>query len=109
MKPSTDREAVTLILEAVVKAGRKLYSVTYPGASLDEGVRVRSVKRAIEEVMAVDDAYVVLSDGAWLRFVLGNDPEEVLCDHTVSLTSIVNPVVYPWWGMTYEYKEGDNT
>lgn len=102
MKPSNDREAVEAILEAVKKSGRPFYSVTYPGAGNDEEVRVRTVAEALAEVMNLDDAFVVLKDGAWLRFVLGNDPEEVLCDYTVSLEKTVDAVILPWWGYDFD-------
>jgi hypothetical protein len=30
-------------------------------------------------------------------FVYGNDPEEVVCDHGVSLSPILDPLTESWW------------
>jgi hypothetical protein len=52
-------------------------------------------------VCEVDEApvYCLLPDGStgWLFFVLGNDPEEVLNDHTVNVSHLVDPIIDPWW------------
>jgi hypothetical protein len=34
---------------------------------------------------------------AWVFFVLGNSPEEVICDHTVSLSYLIDPLTDGWF------------
>lgn len=56
----------------------------------------------IEHLTACDDStlYVRLPNGAGsshIYFVLGNDPEEVICDHGVSLSPVLDPLTAGWW------------
>ena len=56
----------------------------------------------MDAIMAVDDAFLVVNitpeRQGWVRFVLGNAPEEVICDHTVNLSSVIEPLTDSWWG-----------
>ena len=109
MKPSNDREAITLILEGMVKKGCSLVSVIDDTWNKDEVTVVTNVEQAVKLVTGVDEAFVRInlpdspvdltgqtSDG-YIYFVLGNDPEEVVCDHTVNLSEFIDPIVSPWW------------
>lgn len=89
-----ERTAIRKILKALETAGLDPTVVDYGDG---ETVEVSSVSEAVEEVMAVDEAFVVLSDGRWVRFVLGNEWFEVLCDHTASLSDIIDPVTEGWY------------
>lgn len=97
MKPSNDREAVTLILEGLVNAGHTIEYVN-DGEDL---YYTEDVAEAVQHVMDVDMAHVFLDlpDGGsgWVWFVLGNDPEEVAADYTVNLDPDLSSIVDPWW------------
>jgi hypothetical protein len=59
-------------------------------------------KEAIDAITAVDDATLFVRTPAgdynpWVRFVMGNDPEEVVCDHGVSLSPVLDPLTESWW------------
>jgi hypothetical protein len=103
MHPSTDREAVTLILQGLLDVG-----VTIRGGNNGEDPEdFTTLEAAVNYVFEVDvcTIYVALPElsesnnekRSHLFFVLGNDPEEVLCDHGVSLSPYVDPIVTPWW------------
>lgn len=97
MKPSNDREAITLILEGLTEKGIEPYEVY----DSEEMIKVHTVEEAVEAVTAVDDAsvYVRLPDGteSFIYFVQGNDPEEVACDYGVTLSEFIEPITDPWW------------
>lgn len=97
MKPSNDREAITLILDGLRAKGVTPYVVN----DGEDVVPVDSTAAAVEAITAVDEATVEVSlpDGreSFIFFVLGNDPEEVVCDHGVSLSEFIDPIVDPWW------------
>lgn len=104
MKPSNDREAITLILNGLTEAGCKVVSVCEDSWSPNDLTPVSSVEQAVELVTGVDEAvvYLTLPPGAtrestFIFFVLGNDPEEVACDYGVSLSPYIDPIVDPWW------------
>lgn len=101
MKPSNDREAVLLILQGMTAAGCQIDSVADDTWNPDELQFTSDPAEATEMVMAVDEAtvYIKLPNGqkSWVFFVLGNDPEEVACDHGVNLSPYIDPIVTPWW------------
>lgn len=92
--PKNDRSGIKKVLRALTEAGYKIKQVQYADG---ETVDVTTVKEAVEEVMGVDDAFVILDTGAWVRFVLGNDPSEVASDWTMSLDQIIDPLTRSWW------------
>lgn len=102
MKPSNDREAIDLILSGLSQKGISITEVIDDTWRPDERTVVTTVQEAIDLVTGVDEAYVFVltpeHEPGWIRFVLGNDPEEVVCDHTVNLSEFINPIVGPWWG-----------
>lgn len=104
MKPSNDKEAITLILKGLTKAGCKVTSVCEDSWNPNDLTAVSSVTEAVDMVTRVDEAvvYLDLPEGAerestFIYFVLGNDPEEVACDYGVSLSPYIDPIVEPWW------------
>lgn len=99
MKPSNDREAVTLILEGLVAKGHVIVEVQDDIWSGDPDDNVKTgndVAEAVKAVMAVDEAFVIFERG-YIYFVLGNDPEEVACDYTVNLDPDLSNITDPWW------------
>jgi hypothetical protein len=101
MKPSNDREAISLILGGIAKNGVKIVEVMQDTWCPDDLTPANDYEHATDLVCEVDEAYVyvILPNGlpGWLRFVLGNDPEEVLNNHTVNLSEFVDPITDPWW------------
>ena len=101
MKPSNDHEAITLILEGLSQKGLTITEVMDDTWCPDERTVVTTVQDAIDLACGVDEAYVYVltpdDQNGWIRFVLGNDPEEVVCDHTVNLSEFIDPIVNPWW------------
>lgn len=101
MRPSNDHEAITLILEGLSQKGVSITEVADDTWNLNERTVVTEVQEAIDLSTGVDEAYVFVltpdGDEGWIRFVLGNDPEEVVCDHTVNLSEFIDPIVNPWW------------
>lgn len=96
-KPTSDRAGIRQAIRALRNAGYELLEV-FDG---EETVKVSSEKKAIDAIMAVDDAtlFVTKNDGynPWVRFVMGNSPEEVICDHTVSLSPVLDSLMTSWW------------
>lgn len=101
MRPSNDREAITLVLEGITKAGCVIKGVIEDTWCPDDITFASDVTEAAALVTGVDEAYVHIqlpdNERAWIRFVLGNDPEEVVCDHTVNLSKYIDPITNPWW------------
>jgi hypothetical protein len=101
MKPSNDREAIGLILNGLQDQGFTDFQVVQDAWCPDEITDAKDADDATRLVCEVDEApvYCKFPDGAtgWLFFVLGNDPEEVLNDHTVNLSEFVDPIIDPWW------------
>jgi len=102
MKPSNDREAVSLILNGMVAVGHSIVEVADDTWNTDERQQTTDPNEATEMVMAVDEAYVFLNTpegtSGYIYFVLGNDPEEVACDYTTNLSPDLDNIVDPWWG-----------
>ena len=89
--PTTDSAGIRRVIRALVADGWKLEAV--------EDERVNSETVAVAEVLAYDDAYLHVSKGdetGWVRFVMGNSPEEVAADYTVNLTA-VEAETETWW------------
>src|SRR6478736_14263 len=98
MKPSNDREAVSLIIDGLIDRGVKITSVV---DAENEEFAYENKEQAMGELMSCDygTMNVELPDGTetWVWFVYGNDPEEVAADHGVSLSEYIDPIVSPWW------------
>ena len=96
--PTSDRAGVTQIVRALDEAGWIAMRVDYGDG---EYVTAHGVPETVDEVMAVDDAFVIVArrgtGEAWVRFVLGNDPEEVVADYTLSLEDVIGPITEGWW------------
>lgn len=114
--PSSDSAAIRQVVRAFKAAGVEPYYVEYGD---DEGEKVEgaSEQAIIDAIMAVDDAYLLVrlpvanpkkdryGDGepmyvkqeSHVRFVMGNEPEEVVCDYGVSLSFVLDPLTESWW------------
>lgn len=97
--PSSDQAGIRQTIRALRDAEHIVYGgndgeadVTYaPDASEDD---------IIADMTACDSStlWVRLPDGttSFVFFVLGNDPEEVICDHGVSLSPVLDPLTEKW-------------
>lgn len=94
--PTTDRGGIQQTIRALLASGHTL-SFVYDG---EDKVQVSTQGQAVEAIMAVDDArlYVLLPNDktGWVRFVMGNSPEEVVCDYTVNLCPTLDPLTEGW-------------
>ena len=96
--PSSDKAAATAIIRGVIHEGWRLDRV-YDG---EEDIDVTTVTEALDAIFAVDMAHLHLhhpktDERGWIYFVLGNEPEEVACDHTVNLSPAIDPITDKWW------------
>lgn len=93
--PTSDAAAIRQVIRALTGSEHKLVSV-HNG---EERIRTRTEADALTAITDVDEAYlhVNLPDGStgWVRFVLGNDPEEVAADYTTNLLA-VDALVDSW-------------
>lgn len=100
MKPSSDAEAMRLILDGLVEAGCKVTHV-HDG---EEPNPVGSIDEALVLLNNLDEATVWIDlppgydrSNSFIYFVMGNSPEEVACDYGVSLSPLLDPIIEPWW------------
>ena len=93
--PSSDRAGVRYTINTLDLDGWKMVHVTTTGGEREP---VTGLKEALDEIMNLDDAFLIVErDGeqGWVRFVMGNDPVEVVCDYTVNLT-VVDSMLDTW-------------
>ena len=97
MKPSNDREAITLILDHMKADG---WTLTEVNDGEEEFVVNNVTVTAVMHVTDVDEATVVMHKGderGWVWFVLGNSPEEVAADYTTNLDPHLSALTDKWW------------
>lgn len=98
MIPKDDDEAIGLYIDGLLEAGCVLNYVW--DQEVEEPVNTKEEAEKIIGNLDIAHLHVTLPDAittGWLFFVKGNEPIEVLCDHTVNLSSIVDPISKPWW------------
>lgn len=97
--PSSDSAAIRQTLRALKAAGYVLTYVSYGDDQVD--VTKATEQETIDAIMAVDDADLLVATPAgqesYVRFVMGNEPFEVICDHGESLSPILDPLTRSWW------------
>jgi hypothetical protein len=85
--PTTDAGGIRQTIRALVADGWRLDRVEFG----DEPEPVRNETEAMAIITNLDDAFLVVTRGeesGWVRFVMGNDPEEVVCDYTINLECV---------------------
>lgn len=99
--PKSDKAAIRQVIRALRNAG---YVITGGHDGEDRFTVAPDVSEdvLIDDYLTVcDDStlYVRTPDGweSFIYFVLGNDPEEVVCDHGVSLSPVLDPLMEGWW------------
>jgi hypothetical protein len=97
--PSSDRDGIVQTIRALKGSGWVLVGV-YDGGDGIEAVSTEA--EAVEAIMAVDDAFLYVAEGTqtglqrWVRYVMGNEPFDVICDHHVGLSSVLDPLTDGW-------------
>ena len=94
--PTSDKAGIRQTIRTLKADGWELDFV-FDG---DEDTAVTGESEAIDAITAVDDAYLnVKRNGktGWVRFVLGNEPDEVINDYTVNLSDAIDPMTDKWW------------
>ena len=95
--PSSDSAAIRQVVRALRAADYGILDVD----NGDGPVALDTEADIIEEATAADEATmrVSLPNGGigWIFFVLGNDPEEVVCDHSVNLSPVLDALTDGWW------------
>lgn len=100
-KPSSDRAAISRIIDGLIESGCTPTSVR-DGAGEDFPYTTK--KDALDNLTSCDESvlFVDLPEGAeressHIYFVLGNDPEEVVNDNGVALSPYLDPITQAWW------------
>lgn len=89
---------------AIRQAIRNLRAAGWCLSYVDDGrdrVRVDTENEALDAILAVEDARLFLVNRAtglisWVRFVMGNDPDEVICDHGERLSPVLDALIGSW-------------
>ena len=85
--PTTDAGGIRQTIRALVADGWTLDRVEFG----DEPEPVRNETEALAIITDLDDAFLVVTRGeesGWVRFVMGNEPYEVVCDYTINLECV---------------------
>jgi predicted fused transcriptional regulator/phosphomethylpyrimidine kinase len=94
-KPTTDVAGIRQTIRALRAAGWELWVVN----DREEEIDVKTEMQAVSAITDVDDAFLYVrnaTDKAYVYFVLGNDPEEVICDYTTNLSGVIDPLLDKW-------------
>lgn len=90
----SDRAGIRLTIQALTADGWQLNRVAWDG----DYEQVTGLDDALDLITDLDDSLLVVRRGeesGWVRFVLGNDPAEVVCDYTVNL-EVVDRMLDNW-------------
>jgi hypothetical protein len=96
--PTSDRSGIRQTVRALIAAGWLPLWVDYNDGDVE---KVTRETETVDAIMAVDDAFLVVEKGTergWVRFVMGNDPDEVVCDYTIKLEDALAPMFERWNG-----------
>jgi len=100
-KPRSDKDGVEQTWDAITAAG---WDVGVQDGAREEFYGLTK-EQAVAEVMSCDEGFfVALPKGStdqreregYVYFVFGNAPEEVICDYTVTLDPIIEPLSKRW-------------
>lgn len=93
--PTSDRGGIQQVIRGLRADGWSLDFVD----DGEEDVPVTNETEAIEAIMAVDMAHLFVRKGeerGHVWFVLGNDPDEVAADYTLTLSATLDPLIERW-------------
>lgn len=103
--PSSDKAGIRQVIRAL-RAADHTITMVHNG---EENVRFKpdaSENDIIDEAMACDSSHLYVRlpgegplkerERGYVFFVLGNDPEEVVCDHTTNLSPVLDSLTEGW-------------
>lgn len=98
--PSSDTAGIRQTIHALRDAGWELDFV----CDGEEDIPITDENKAIADLTAVDQSYLNVKrtrDGQEVTghvfFVLGNDPDEVICDYTTNLDPTISDLQRSWF------------
>jgi antitoxin (DNA-binding transcriptional repressor) of toxin-antitoxin stability system len=94
--PTSDKAGIRQTIRVLRAAGWELDSV-WDG---EESIPVTKEGEAIAAIMALDSAHLYVSKDdheGFVYFVLGNEPDEVINDYTVTLMPVLDPMTERWY------------
>lgn len=94
--PKTDRDGIQQVMEALSRDGWKVVGVQ----DYEDDPVMDSYDEALTYIMDLDEARLLVARGhghGWVYFVLGNDPEEVVSDYTLTLSHVLDDLTEGWW------------
>lgn len=101
MKPSNDREAISLIIDGLIERG---CTPTVCRDGENEDLPYTDKKSALDWLTSCDESVLFVNlpedverKSSHIYFVLGNDPKEVACDCGESVLPYLDPITDPWW------------
>lgn len=98
--PESDRAGVRQTIRALRRADHVIYAVEDGASEVHNFKPDASEDDIIGELMSCDDGFMMvrLPDGSesFVYFVYGNSPFEVMCDHGVSLSPVLDPLTADW-------------
>lgn len=99
--PSSDGAGIRQVIRALRAEGYVITGV-HDGDDHVAGITAETPEHIlVANLTACDDSalYVRTPEGrdSHVYFVLGNDPEEVVCDYGVSLEPVIGPLTEGWW------------
>ena len=105
--PRDDVSGVRQTLRALTRGGWKVTHLEYSDGDQEVIPNLCREDEMIELIMSTDDMFVhvrhVAADEqadelAWVYFVFGNSPDEVICNHTLNLSTVLDPLLKKWTG-----------
>lgn len=102
--PKDDTAGIRQVIRALKANGWEIDSA-WDG---EESLENPNETDAIDWVMACDQGHIYfkqmsekypdrVNETGWVFFVLGNDPDEVVCDYTTNLDPTVEDLTRSWW------------
>lgn len=103
-KPKTDRTAIWQFISGLNKRGWKAIKITEPefvivGCDSPKGIADLIVNNYDEAVLHFSNKKIQHGRLQWVHFVMGNSPEEVVCNYSVGIeefAEIADQITESW-------------
>ena len=103
--PKSDHAAIWKFISALKKGGWKAIKITEPefvvvGCDSPKGIADLIANNYDEAVLHFSNEKIQNGRMQWAYFVLGNSPEEVVCDYSEGIkefADIANQITESWW------------
>lgn len=101
--PKSDKSAISLIIDGLIARGCTITNIRdgagedFPYTTKEDALyNLTSCDESVMHVGMPETSENGINE-SFIYFVLGNDPEEVVCDYGVSLSKYLDPITDPWW------------